>query len=159
MVLLAAQLATKVRRNLSTIQAGVARGLNSRQINSLIEGATGSGVRRVDLLAGIRHLRGQAEAALHIRNIRRDRLPDPARLPRARTRILSNFSFVVEVRGIDSDTGLATTRRLTIRSDRLLTPREIEEEALNAIDEAQADTTSDLPFEPVQVVVISGRRR
>lgn len=159
MVLLAAQLADKVRRNLSTIQAGVSRGLTSRQINSLIETATGSGVRRVDLLAGIRHLRGQVEGALHIRNIRRDRLPDPARLPRAQTRILSNFSFVVDVRGIDSDTGLAATRQLTIRSDRLLTPAEIEEAALDAIDEAQEGTTSDVPFEPDQVVVVSGRRR
>lgn len=159
MVLAIAHLATKVRQNLAIVQAGVSRGLNSRQINSLIETATGSGIRRVDLLAGIRHLKGQLEAGLHIRNIRRDRLPDPARLPRAQTHILSNYSFVVEVRGIDSDTGLASTRNLTIRSDRLLTPEQIEGEAFDAIDEAQAGTTSDVPFEPSEVVVISGRQR
>lgn len=159
MVLQAAQLAGRVRRNLPTIEAGIARGLSSRAINSLISTATGTGLRRVDLLAGMRHVRGQVEAGLHIRNIRRDRLPDPARMPRAQTHILSDYSFVVEVRGVDPSTGLASTRNLTVRSDRLLTPAEIESEARSAIDEAQSDTTSDVPFEVDQIVVVSGRRR
>ena len=82
----------------------------------------------------MRHVKGMRESALHVRNIRRDYAPDPARIQRARTPILSRYSYVVDVRGTDSATGTAVSQHITVRSDHNLSRAEIESEATKAVD-------------------------
>jgi hypothetical protein len=159
MVTPAGLLSSSALRNLSAIQGGVARGLSSTAIQTLIRETTGTGVRRVDLLEAIRSVRGIAESGLRVQNIRKDRFPDPARMERAKTRILSNYSFTTEVSGVNRFTGVKETSHLTVRSNRLLTPNEIISEAKEAVAQAQVDTPSDLPFQVSEIKVVGARRR
>lgn len=159
MVTPAGLLSASALRNLATIQGGVARGLSSTAIQTLIRETTGTGVRRVDLLEAIRSVRGIAESGVRVQFTRKDRYPDPARIERAKTRILSNYSYTVRVDGIDRFTGAESRVHLTVRSDRLLTPGEVESEALEAVREAQADTPSDVPIEGPLFTIVGAMRR
>lgn len=159
MVLQRQQLKPKILRNLGLIQAGVSRGLNSQQVNSLIFQNEGSGARRVDLLAGIRYVRGIEESGLQLRNIRRDLKPDLSRLQVAKTKIISEFSYQVEIR--ESGHTAATPRNafLTIRSSSNLSRKEIEEEAINAIEVAENEGQNYLQITADEILLVGALRR
>lgn len=159
MVLALVRLPIRVQSNIGIIRAGVARGLGSNAIQDLIRSTGQPGVRRQDLLQGIRHVRGIAESGSRIRSVGLDRFPDPSRIEQARGPMLSNFSYDVRVRAFDRRQGRVVDRFITIRSDTNLTPRQIQEEAQNALDEAPDEAESGQLSEVVSIIVIGARRR
>lgn len=159
MVLAATRLTVRVQSNLGIIRGGVARGLSSTQIQGLIRQTGQVGLRRTDLLQGIRHVQGIAESATRIRSVGLDRFPDPSRFEVSRTTMLSNFSYEVRVHAFDRRAGQVVDRFITVRSDRNLTPRQIQEEAQAAIDEAPDEASSGQLSEVEAITVIGARRR
>lgn len=113
-------LTARVRRLLPTIQGGVAAGLGSRAINDAIRAATGTGIRRTDLLRVMREIRGVQEAGDRLKFVRRDRTPDPNRVPTALTPIRRRFGSTIEVRGRLLDTGESITRFVQVTHDQPL---------------------------------------
>lgn len=159
MVLAAGRLSARVQSNIGIIRGGVARGLSSTQIQGLIRQTGQTGLRRTDLLQGMRHVRGIVDSGTRIRSVGLDRFPDPGRMEISRTTMLSEFSYEVRVRAFDRRQGRVVDRFITIRSDRNLTPRMIQEEAQLAIDEAPDEASSGQLSEVQAITVIGARRR
>lgn len=159
MVLAAGRLSVRVQSNLGIIRAGVARGLSSTQIQGLIRQTGQAGLRRTDLLQGIRHVRGIQESALRVRSVGLDRFPDPSRFEISRTRMLSEFSYDIRIRGTSRFTGERVDRFLTVRSDRNLTPRQILDEANTAFDLSEAEAKYKEAGDDRTFTVIGAKRR
>lgn len=149
-----ATFSASIRRALPLIQAGVSRGLSSTALQRSLS-RTGFGVRRTDLLDAMRSIRGEERAGSALRSIRRDRKPDPLRLPIAKTSIRRNFSFDVKVTGFDSNTGERFDRFITIATDDLMTRQEIEDKATEVIEDDQENYPMDIDT----IVIQRGRRR
>ncbi len=159
MVLASASLAVRVRSNLGLIRGGVARGLSSSQIQGLIRATGQPGIRRTDLLAGIRHASGIQESAFRIRSVSLDRFPDPSRIEFSKGPMISNYSYDVRFSAVDNRTGIRSNRHITIRSDRNLTPRQIIENAEEALEEAPEEAESGQLAESREFTVVGARRR
>lgn len=159
MVLTATRLTGRVQSNIGIIRAGVARGLGSNAIQDLIRSTGQPGIRRRDLLQGIRHVRGIAESGSRVRFVGFDRFPDPSRFEQARGPMLSNFSYDVRVRAFDGRQGAVVDRFITIRSDKNLTPRQIQEEAQRALEEAPDEAESGQLSEVSSITIVGARRR
>lgn len=159
MVLAVGRLSVRVQSNIGIIRAGVGRGLSSTQIQGLIRSTGQVGLRRIDLLQGMRHVRGIAESATRIRSVGLDRFPDPSRFEISRTRMLSDFSFEVRLRGFDPTINGRGDRFITVRSNRNLTPREIQAEAQSAIDEAEPETKYKQLEGEITITIIGAKRR
>lgn len=159
MVLVSGTLAVRVRSNLGIIRAGVNQGLSSNAIQGLIRSTGQAGLRRVDLLAGIRHARGIAETGVRIQNTRRGFFPDPARMEQARGPMISNFSYDVRVGPRLNRDGTLNKRHLTIRSDRNLRPEETLAEAERALEEAPELARYNRIKQDEELTVVGGRRK
>ena len=146
-----APLAQSALRALPAIQAGVARGLSSRALQSTLA-STGMGVRRTDLLRAMAYVRDVEQAADRIRFVGKDRLPSAAVMPEARTTIRSSFSYAVRVAG--AGPGFDADGRLFVQvaSDRNLTPGEIEDAALEAVEEGDDERYADAQVSGVTLV-------
>ena len=107
----------------------------------------------------MRHVRGVSESALRVRSVGLDRFPDVSRFERARTTMLSEFSFEIRVRGTSQFTGQQVDRFITVRSDRNLTPRQILEEAEEAFDLSEAEAKYREAGDDRTFTVIGARRR
>ena len=112
-------------------KAAFGRGLSANAALSTFKELGGS-VRRTDFLNIYRELRGVTEAAYHVRNIRKDFMPDPDRLPHAITNIRRDYSFNVRLNIRDGESGERFTRNITVTSDRNMTLNDIEAEAESA---------------------------
>lgn len=141
-------------RALPFIEKMVAEGVSTRTMQSTLS-AAGIGVRRQDLLAAVRGVRGAEAAADRLKFIRSDFRPQPSMLPHAITKQLRDFSFRVRVEGVNTNTGLREIRTFNVSTNDLLTRDEIEEIALGY------STNEDeyLPFEPDGVNLISATRK
>ncbi len=159
MVLAVGRLTGRVQSNIGIIRAGVNRGLSSTQIQGLIRQTGQTGLRRTDLLQGIRHVRGIAESGTRIRSVGLDRFPDPSRFEISKTTMLSDLSYEVRVRAFDRRQQRVVDRFITVRSDRNLTPRQIQEEAQLAIDEAPEEAESGQLSEVESMTIIGAKRR
>lgn len=133
MVLSLARLTARVQSNIGIIRGGVARGLSSTEIQGLIRQTGQAGLRRTDLLQGMRHVQGIAETGLRIQNVRKDLFPDPSRFEISRTPMLSEFSYEVRVGPEFLDDGSLNKKFLTVRSDRNLRPQDILQNAEDAL--------------------------
>jgi hypothetical protein len=144
-------LSATARQAYPIIQRGVREGLSSRALDSLIREGLGSSIRRQTLLDIIRDVRNIFDVGAQLRFLNQESRPNPARLPEALTKIRREFSFTVEVRGIFGPTGLSTIQNVTITSDTLLTRREMEEAAIEAVEEGsdryQLDIVSAIPIQ------------
>lgn len=147
-------LSDSARRALPFVRQGVAGGMSGNALSSALS-AAGAGVRRTELLDAIRMVRGEAEAADRLKFVRKDRRPDPARLPLSRTRMLREYGYVVELRGFDPQLGGSALRYATVSSSRLQTIAEIEDAALALI----GDLEEYEPFEVATVLVTQARRK
>lgn len=127
-------LSQAARAAFPVIQRAVREGLSSRRLEEALR-AAGQGVRRSDLLAAMRIVRGATEGMPRLANIRRDSRPDPARLPEAITKTRREYTFIVEVRGYDVRSGEPVSRHVTVSSSHLPTRGEIEDEALDMAGE------------------------
>jgi len=143
-------------RALPYIAGGVARNLSSRAIADTLS-AAGIGVRRQDLLAAMRYERDVALAGDTIKNTRRDRFPNPDRLPFALHPAVMrrSYAFIVEVRGESPELG-SITSYVTVSSDDNLTPARIEELATDAIEENAEEYGG---VEVTGAVVVGAKRR
>jgi hypothetical protein len=132
------QLSTATKASYSIIQAGVARGLSSKAINADIALRYGKGVRRQDLLQGMRVAGGVRTQGLNISNVRKDRRPSYARFPTFAP-VTSNKRYLVqyEVRWSDPETGQTGSRYITVGTDARLTAGELDEAAKLAYEQGQ----------------------
>jgi hypothetical protein len=118
------------------IQRGVREGLSSRSIErALVEGGL-SGVRRSTLLDLMRMSAFEQRAGDALNRLQPNRRIEAQALPEALTKIRRSFSFTVDVTGTLISTGKSITRSITIASDRELTPLEIRQAAVAAVDAA-----------------------
>lgn len=159
MVLAIAALSSRVRSNIGIIRAGQARGLSSNQIQSLIRQTGQPGIRRTDLLAGIRHVAGRAESGSRIMSTPRNRLPDPSRMELAKGPLISRFSFDVRIRGRSKLSGKREDRFVTVRSNSNLTPQEIMDSAQEMIDTVPEEARYGDLEDGAILTVIGARRR
>ena len=139
MVLLGVRsLSASTRASYSIIQAGVARGISSKGINADIALRYGKGIRRQDLLEGMRLARGVQTQGRNIGNVRKDRRPSYDRFPTF-SPVTSNKKYLVqyEVRWSDPVTGQTGTRYITVGTDERLTSGELDQAALDAYNEGQ----------------------
>ena len=157
MAMLPSLLSERVRSNMGIIRGGVARNLSSKAINQLIIDSGQSGIRRTDLLAGIREVKGIVQSGDYVKNIRKDRRPDPAPIQRSRGLMLSEYSFDVKLESTLKSTGAKVEHWVTIRKDALPTIQDIEDGALNYWQENfTGDVETDATLDSISV---EGARR
>ena len=140
-------------RSLPFIESGLTRGMSTAAIQAELSSA-GIGVRRTDLLAAVRSIRGAGAAADRLKFIRGDYRPDPAGLPHAVTRQLREYSFRVRVQGYNPLSGQQESRYFQVSTNELISRNEIESVALGY----SVDTENYEPFEPEQVDLIYATR-
>ena len=129
MVLAAAGLSIRARANYQLIRGGVTRGLSKRAINDLIKARDGRGLRSDFLGKAVNYAKGQRETGVYLRNVGLDRMPNPSRLTTSKAHMTTRFRYEVRLRGINRLTGQVQDGYITVRTDRPLTRRGIEEEA------------------------------
>ena len=132
------QLSTATRANYRTIQQGVAQGLSAKSINDALRLTTGIGIRRQDLLQGMRVARGVQTQGRNIANVGRARRPSYDRFPTF-SPITSTKKYLVqyEVRWRDPVTGQSGSRYITVGTDERLTRGELDRAALDAYEQGQ----------------------
>ena len=138
----------------SFAKGAFSRGLSANAAMNLAR-LTGVGVRRTDFLSIYRELRGQSEAAYHIRSVRKTHLPNVDRLPHAITNIRREYSFNVRLNVRDGQTGDIMRRNITVSTDRLMTVGDIEAEA----EAAYRSNTAYNQNEIIDIVVVEAKRR
>ena len=126
-------LSLRARRASPIIKRGVREGVSSRQLASILQ-KSGLGIRRQTLLDLMRLAGDEAAIGPVLSALGINRRPNPLRLPPAITKIRRAFSFTVRVRGLDTDTGIASERFVTVTTDTLLTRGEVEALASQAIE-------------------------
>ena len=131
-------LSPATRDNYRFIQQGVAQGLSSTAINTALRLETGKGIRRQDLLQGMRVARGVQTQGRNIANVRKDRRPTYSQFPTFAP-VTSTKKYLVqyEVRWRDPTTGVTGTRYITVGTDAELTAGELDQAAQNAYEEGQ----------------------
>lgn len=159
MVLTSTRLAVRVQSNIGIIRAGVSRGLSSSGIQSLIRSTGQAGLRRTDLLAGMRHVQGIESSASRIRSVTLDRFPDPSRIEIAKGPMFRNFSYDIRIRGFHRELNRMVDRFITVRSDINMTPRMLQDEAQRVLDEAPEQVTERYPIDIESITVVGARRR
>ncbi len=147
-------LSSTARLALPYIRSGLAGGLSANALQSSLS-AAGIGVRRTELLEAVRVVRGEVAAADRLKFIRKDRRPDPVRLPLARTKMLREYGYVVELRGLDPYSGGSVTQYVTVSSSSLQTVGDIEAAAIGFLE--PPDQSGDLN-DPVALVVAARRK-
>ena len=131
-------LSASAKASYGIIQAGVARGLSSKAINADIALRYGQGIRRADLLQGMRVAGGVQQAGRNIGNVGLARRPNYSTLP-AFSPVTSNKQYLIqyEVRWTDSVTGESGSNFITVGTDETLTRGELDQAAINAWEEGQ----------------------
>jgi len=114
------------RAALPMIRGGVAKGLSTRTINSIISRALGSGIQRPVLLAIIRSEKNIAASGTQLKFLRKNSFPNTQLLPESTVARLRKLNYVVEVRGVRIDTGEKFIQHITVATDVNLTRGEIE---------------------------------
>ena len=135
-------------------KAAFGRGLSAGGALNVLK-AQGYGIRRSDFLGIYRELRGATEAAYHVRNIRKDYLPDPDRLPHAITNIRRDYSYNVRLDIKDAESGEMIKRNITVTSDRNMSVYEIESEAQEAYESDPAYSDNEV----MALTVVAAKRR
>ena len=119
-------LTPSARQAYPIIQRGVSEGLSANAIQTTLRSA-GMGIRRQTLLDTVRAIKGVETVGGRLRSLRLDRVPDPRRMPEALTTLRRAFSFRVELRGVEIDTGNPFTRFVTVTLDSPRTRQRIEQ--------------------------------
>jgi len=142
------------RAALPIIRGGVAKGLSSRIINTIIGSALGSGINRNLLLKIIRAEKGIKATTPKLKFLRLTDFPNANTLPESITRQARKFRFIVEVRGTLIDTGESIVQNITVSTDTVLTRGEIESIAENFVVEGDERYGIDVN----NVVLITGEQ-
>ena len=148
-----ATLNARARQAYPIIQRGVSQGLSANVLQTTLS-AAGLGIRRQTLLDTIRAIRGVEAAGTRLRNLRLDRVPDPRRMPEALTTLRRSFSFRVQLRGVEIDTGNPFTRHVTVALDSPRTRAEIERIA----EQFVVDEPERYGIDLAEVLLVSGSK-
>lgn len=117
----------------------MASGLSSRAINTAIQQATGTGLRRQVLLDVMREMKGIQTAGEQLQFVRLDRRPDPRRVPTALTPIRRAFGSTVRIEGRLLETGELVTRHVQVTHNDVLTRGEIEDIAASFLEDEEGE--------------------
>jgi len=155
-----AALSRATRANYSFIQQGVREGLSSAQINTALRAQTGQGIRRQDLLAGMRLAGGVQREGRNIANVGLTRRPSYEGFPTF-SPITSDKRYLIqyEVRTRDSITGETGTRYITVGTDERLTRAELDQAARDAYAAGQREARYGRNFLMETVVPIGARQQ
>ena len=131
-------LSTATRANYRFIQQGVAQGLSAKAINTGLLEQGRKGIRRQDLLEGMRFASGVQTQGRNIANVALSRRPSYERFPTF-TPVTSNKKYLIqyEVRWTDPVRGTSGTHYITIGTDERLTRGELDLAASEAWGEGQ----------------------
>ena len=134
---LIASLSATARKAYPIIQRGVAEGLSSRALQSVLANA-GLGIRRQTLLDVMRAEQGMVTKSSQLQSLGMDRTPNPDRLPEALTKQRRQYSFRVQVGTYYDVNGEESAAYVSVATDSLLTRAQIEEKALAALEESDS---------------------
>jgi len=153
-------LSRATRANYAFISQGVAQGLTQKQINTALITATGKGIRKQDLLAGMRVAGGVQREGRAIQNVRLDRRPSYARFPTFQP-ITSNKKYLIqyEIRTGDPVTGERGVKYITVGTDSLLTRAELDTAAMDAYEAGQREQRYGANQMLVSVVPVGARQQ
>lgn len=120
---------------LGAIERGVKAGQSGESIlNGLKE--IGEGIRRTDFFAAVNAVKGlETTSRPYIKSLTLNATPNIARIPKSLTKMLTNFSYKVELTGFDPDTEELNTIFVNVISQKVLTKQQ-------AIDQAVEYTES-----------------
>jgi hypothetical protein len=105
------------------IQKGLELGLSANKIQEAL-GIAGLGIRRTKLLDIVRQITGIQSTRSYVKSLGNNYLPDPTRLKAAVLPISKNYSYLVEIRGIDNTTDEESIQHISIVTDSLISKQE-----------------------------------
>jgi hypothetical protein len=146
-------LTAAARKALPFITRGVREGLSSRELSAALS-AQGLGLRRQSLLDLMRLTRADWDAQKALQNARPDLKIRPELLPEALTKLRRSLSYTAEIRGTAGDTGKEVVQHVTITSDQVMTPTQVEETASQVAERERGRYGLDI----VSVRFTGGRR-
>jgi hypothetical protein len=114
----------------------VEEGFSANAIQGVLQGQ-GLGFKRSELLDIIRELTNNEEKRPYLASLRDDTFPNPARLGTPLTNTLRNFSFNVEVRGLNTETTEPVSLFVTVSSSSNMTKRAIKDIAMAIAEEGR----------------------
>ncbi len=113
---------------------GVREGLSARAIGSALR-AGGMSFSNAFLFSAVKEVRNLSNAGGLVAALGDNQRADPSSLPFALTEIRRRYSFLVEVQGTSMKSGALMKQNVTVSSDRNLTRLEMEEAAIDAVEE------------------------
>lgn len=125
-------LSPKARLASPFIRRGVREGLSFNQIRTVLRKHE-LGLTSSELSPIVRAERALNEHGRNLRYLPFDARPNPARLPISITATTRRYSYTVQAFGYAADSGISQARHITISTDILLTRREAESAAVEAI--------------------------
>jgi len=119
---------------LGAIEKGVALGESG---SSILEGLKeiGEGVRRSDFFAAVNAVKGLAEVSRpYISSLTLNALPNIERIPKSLTKMLTNFSYKVELTGFNKLTGALESTYANIITQKVLTKQQAIDTAVDYVE-------------------------
>lgn len=125
----------KIARPYKTlIEKGINDGLSSRAIHrSLVN--SGINIGRTSVLGSVNAIKEKMRADHRLKYLNRNSRPNINRLHYSSRPMARNFSAIVKIKGIQAETGKAILQHIHISSDALLTRAEIEQHAIDLIND------------------------
>ena len=116
------------------LTSGIKQGLSGNSILRALQ-AEGLGYRRTTFLSDLRILQSAETSWSTLRYVRRDATPSISHYLETKSPLTTNFQTVMQVKGYDVETGESVTRDITIGRDTLVTREQLEEDALDTMEE------------------------
>lgn len=113
---------------------GVKEGLSANSILEALQ-KEGLGYRRTTFLSDIRTIKGAETVWSGLRYVRKDYTPDIRHYLETKSPLTTNYQTVMEVRGFNTETGEDVIRNVTIGRDTLVSRGQLEEDALETMEE------------------------
>ena len=117
--------AAALRRVLPFIRSGVNQGLSGRAITRVLQDA-GLGIARSTVSSAMRSLLAETLAGQSIELQSPTSFINPEILPPALTKLARKYSFTIRITGTSEQTGFLESRFITVSTDRIMTPEELE---------------------------------
>lgn len=136
------------------IRSGVRQGISARAMESIIRREI-TAISRTTINQVVRGIKGNLTTVADLRFLKKGARPDPRRIQFAKSDILTEYSFTLEVNATNIDTGLRETRHMQVVTDELLSRAELDDIAQHVID---ADPNR-YRYKDVEFVVVDAVQR